>query len=134
VDIWRADQTGNSMQATLANADAEGVADRIELHTQDMTGLKFRAASFDLVVSSLAIHNLPGKEARRSAIDEAVRVLRPGGRVAIADLGFTRLYVSRLRQCGMVNVKRQDLGWRAWWGLPFFRMHAVTATKPGPTR
>jgi arsenite methyltransferase len=134
VDIWRADQTGNSMQATLANADAEGVADRIELHTQDMTGLKFRAASFDLVVSSLAIHNLPGNEARRSAIDEAVRVLRPGGRVAIADLGFTRLYASRLRQCGMVNVKRQDLGWRAWWGLPFFRMHAVTATKPGPIR
>ena len=134
VDIWRADQTGNSMQATLANADAEGVADRIELHTQDMTGLKFRAASFDLVVSSLAIHNLPGKEARRSAIDEAVRVLRPGGRVAIADLGFTRLYASRLRQRGMVNVKRQDLGWRAWWGLPFFRIHAVTATKPEPTR
>ena len=134
VDIWRADQTGNSMQATLVNADAEGVADRIELHTQDMTGLKFRAASFDLVVSSLAIHNLPGNEARRSAIDEAVRVLRPGGRVAIADLGFTRLYASRLRQCGMVNVKRQDLGWRAWWGLPFFRMHAVTATKPGPIR
>ena len=24
VDIWRADQTGNSMQATLANADCRG--------------------------------------------------------------------------------------------------------------
>jgi hypothetical protein len=34
----------------------------------------------------------------------------------------------------MVNVKRQDLGWRAWWGLPFFRIHAVIATKPEPTR
>jgi arsenite methyltransferase len=31
-------------------------------------------------VSSLAIHNLPGKLARLSAIDEAIRVLRPGGR------------------------------------------------------
>ena len=39
VDIWRADQTGNSMQATLANADVEGVADRVELHTRDMTDL-----------------------------------------------------------------------------------------------
>jgi arsenite methyltransferase len=134
VDIWRPDQTGNSMQATLANADAERVADRIELHTRDMTDLQFPDASFDVVVSSLAIHNLPGNRARLAAIDEAVRVLRPGGRVIVADLGFTRLYATRLRECGMANVKRQDLGWRAWWGLPCFRTHAVSATKPEPTR
>ncbi|MGA8543847.1 MAG: class I SAM-dependent methyltransferase [Mycobacterium sp.] len=130
VDIWRPDQTGNSMQATLANADAEGVADRIELHTRDMTDLAFPDASFDLIVSSLAIHNLPGNPARRSAIDEAVRVLRPGGHVVIADIGFTRLYAARLRERGMANVVRRDLGWRAWWGLPLLRTHAVTATKP----
>jgi arsenite methyltransferase len=134
VDIWRPDQTGNSMRATLANADAEGVADRIELHTRDMTDLQFPDASFDLVVSNLAIHNLPGNTARLAAIDEAVRVLRAGGRVILADLGFTQLYAARLRQRGMANVKRQDLGWRAWWGLPCFRTHAVTATKPEPTR
>jgi ubiquinone/menaquinone biosynthesis C-methylase UbiE len=134
VDIWRAGQTGNSTQATLANAEAEGVADRVELHTRDMTDLQLPDESFDLVVSNLAIHNLPDNRARRSAIDEAVRVLRPGGHVVVADLGFTRLYADRFRQCGMANVKRQDLGWRAWWGLPFFRTHAVTATKPGPTR
>jgi arsenite methyltransferase len=134
VDIWRADQTGNSMQATLANADVEGVADRVELHTRDMTDLAFPDESFDLVVSNLAIHNLPDNDARRAAIDEAVRVLRPGGHVVIADLGFTRLYASRLQQRGMADVRRRDLGWRAWWGLPFFRTHAVSATKPGPSR
>ena len=133
VDIWRADQTGNSMRATLANADAEGGADRVELHTQDMTDLQFPGESFDLVVSNLAIHNLPDNDARRWAIDEAVRVLRPGGHVVIADLGFTRLYADRFRDCGMTDVSRQDLGWRAWWGLPFFRTHAVTATKLRPT-
>ena len=130
VDIWRPDQTGNSMKATLANADAEGVADRTELHTRDMTDLQFPDASFDLVVSSLAIHNLPGNAARVAAIDEAVRVLRPGGRIVIADIGFTRLYAARLRHRGMASVKRADLGWRSWWGLPLIRMHAVTATKP----
>jgi arsenite methyltransferase len=134
VDIWRADQTGNSMQATLANVDAEGVADRVELHTRDMTDLQFPDESFDLVVSNLAIHNLPDNDARRAAIDEAVRVLRPGGHAVIADLGFTRLYATRLQQRGMADVRRRDLGWRAWWGLPFFRTHAVTATKPGPSR
>jgi SAM-dependent methyltransferase len=132
VDIWRADQTGNSMEATLANADAEGVADRVELHTCDITYLAFPDDSFDLVVSNLAIHNLPGYRARRSAIDEAVRVLRPGGHVVIADLGLTRQYATWLAERGMANVRRQDLGWRAWWGLPFFRTHAVTATKPVP--
>jgi arsenite methyltransferase len=130
VDIWRPDQTGNSMQATLANAEAEGVADRIELHTQDMTDVQLPDASFDVVVSSLAIHNLPCKKPRLAAIDEAIRVLRPGGRIVIADLGFTRLYAKRLGQRGMAYVKREDLGWRAWWGLPFIRTHAVTATKP----
>lgn len=130
VDIWRADQTGNSMQATLANADIEGVADRVELHTRDMTDLQFPGESVDVIVSNLAIHNLPGNDARRSAIVEAVRVLRPGGRIVIADLGFTRRYATWLRQCGMVDVQRRSLGWRAWWGLPFIRTHAVTATKP----
>jgi arsenite methyltransferase len=131
VDIWRADQTGNSAAATLANADAEGVADRVELHTADMTDLAFPDDSFDLVVSNLAIHNLPDNDARRSAIDEAVRVLRPGGHVVIADLGCTRQYASWLQESGMSSVERQDLGWRAWWGVPFIRAHAVTATKPG---
>ena len=134
VDIWRADQTGNSMQATQANAAVEGVADRVELHTRDMTDLQFPDESFDLVVSNLAIHNLADNDARRSAIDEAVRVLRPGGHIMIADLAFTHLYATRLRQRGMADVRRRDLGWRAWWGLPFFRTHAVTATKPGPMR
>jgi arsenite methyltransferase len=129
VDIWRPDQTGNSMQATLANARAEGVADRVELHTRDMTELQFADGSFDLVVSSLAIHNLPGNRARQKAIQEAVRVLRPAGKVVIADIGFTRRYAAWLRQCGMADVTRKDLGWRVWWGLPLLRTHAVNATK-----
>jgi ubiquinone/menaquinone biosynthesis C-methylase UbiE len=36
--------------------------------------LQFSDASFDLVVSSLAIHNLPGSDAWLSTIDEAIRV------------------------------------------------------------
>lgn len=51
----------------------------------------------------------------------------------IADLGWTRLYATWLQQHGLVNVQRQDLGWRVCWGLPFFRSHAVTATKSKPT-
>jgi arsenite methyltransferase len=39
VDLWQADQTDNSQDATLANAALENVADRVAVHTADMTDL-----------------------------------------------------------------------------------------------
>jgi arsenite methyltransferase len=99
-----------------------------------MTDLPFPDGSFEVVVSSLAVHNLTGEKPRLAAIREASRVLRPGGRVVIADIGFTRLYARWLRDGAMVDVQRQDLGWRAWWGLPLIPVHAVTATKPDARR
>src|ERR1051325_11998178 len=42
VDLWRkVDQSGNSAEATQRNAVAEGVADRVELHTGDLRALPF---------------------------------------------------------------------------------------------
>ena len=93
VDLWRsADQSGKSLDATQRNAIAEGVADRVDLHTADMTVLPFEDDCFDVVVSSFAIHNISGAAGREKAIVEAVRVLRPGGRLIIADIRATRLY------------------------------------------
>jgi ubiquinone/menaquinone biosynthesis C-methylase UbiE len=97
VDLWRgADQSGNSAEATRRNAVAEGVADRVELHTADMTALPFEDNSFDVVVSSLAIHNIGGRAVREKEVNEAVRVLRPGGRLMIADIRGTRRHEAHL--------------------------------------
>jgi Methyltransferase domain len=52
VDLWRPDQTENSQDGTLANAALEDVADRVELHTADMTALPLADGSVD--VSSAA--------------------------------------------------------------------------------
>jgi SAM-dependent methyltransferase len=131
VDLWRADQTDNSAQATVTNSELENVADRVELHTADMTALPLPDESVDVVVSNLAIHNIPTSAGRRQALDHAVRVLRPGGRLAIADLWETRQHEERLRELGWRNVKRRNLGWRMWYGGPWFATRLVTATKPG---
>lgn len=46
--------------------------------------LPFPDGSFDLVTSSLAIHHMPA-EARPEALRQMFRVLRPGGRLLIAE-------------------------------------------------
>ncbi|BBY55072.1 methyltransferase domain-containing protein [Mycobacterium koreense] len=130
VDLWQADQTGNTPQTTLANAALEGVADRVEVRTADMTALPLEDASIDVVVSNLAIHNIPGEEGRLAALHEAVRVLRPGGRLAIADLWGTDRHAHRLGELGWQRVLRRNLGWRMWYGGPWAPTHLVTATKP----
>ena len=130
VDLWRRrDQSGNAARTTLDNATKEGVADRVELHTGDMTALTFQDNSFDLVVSNIAIHNVKGG-GRQKAIGEAVRVLRPGGRLMIADISGTGEYVAQLRELGMNDVGRRNLGWRMWWSGPWLSTRLVTAIKP----
>src|ERR1051326_3758947 len=131
VDLWRkADQWGNAVEATRNNAVAEGVADRVELYTANMTALPFPDNNFDLVLSNIAIHNLRGIVARNKALEEAVRVLRPGARLMIADLRGTRQYRKHLIELGMSGVARRSLGWRLWWSGPWVATQLVTAMKP----
>jgi ubiquinone/menaquinone biosynthesis C-methylase UbiE len=53
----------------------------------------------------LAIHNIPKREGRRKAIRERVRVLKPGGQVALMDIKSVGLYADELRQSEMGNVE-----------------------------
>ena len=134
VDAWRrGDQSGNEAEATRRNAIAEEVADRVEVQTGDMTALPFEDSSFDLVVSNVALHNVEGRAGRCRAIEEAVRVLRPGGQLMIADLWATSLYQMHLAKLGMTDITRRNLGWRMWWSGPWLATRLVSATKPAIT-
>jgi arsenite methyltransferase len=105
VDVWsQRDQGDNSAAATLANAAAEGVADRVEVRDADIRELPFPDASFDAIVSNLVIHNISGRDQRRRAINEFVRVLKPGGQIGIMDLGHVGQYAADLRAAGMSEV------------------------------
>jgi ubiquinone/menaquinone biosynthesis C-methylase UbiE len=130
IDLWSThDQSGNSRDAALRNASLEGVADRIEIETGDMRALPFADASFDVVVSSLAIHNIRANRDRAQAVAEAWRVLKPGGRLAIADIRATGLYARTLRTLGAMALRRRTLGWRFWYGNPIAATNLVTASK-----
>lgn len=131
VDIWStADQSGNAKDAVLRNAAIEGVDDRVRIATADMRMLPFPDATFDLVVSSLAIHNIRPLGDRKQAIDEGFRVTKPGGRIVIADIRATAAYAAELRALGALNVQRRRLGWRFWWGNPMAATTLLTASKP----
>jgi SAM-dependent methyltransferase len=131
IDIWKAnEQSGNDITVTQQNAEREGVAQQVTLQTADMQELPFSDGSFDLVVSSLAIHNIPNPEGRKQAINEAVRVLKVGGRLVIADFRETRRYEERLRELGMTEVAHHTLGWRFWYGGFWAATNLVSARKP----
>jgi len=126
VDIWQqADQAGNSAEATLANVRWEGVADRVELRDGDARDLPFADGTFDVVLSSWALHNIYDSAGRAQAIREIVRVLKPGGRLAIADIRHTGEYAQVLKQTGMLNVLRSRPNF-----LFLTPTFLLTATKP----
>jgi arsenite methyltransferase len=132
VDVWSSkDQSGNAEEVTRRNAGLEGVADRIELRTADMRQLPFDDGSFDVVVSSLAIHNVPGAGERAKALREAARVLKPGGKLMIADIRHTRVYARELAAAGLNITDRRSLGIRFWYGFgPWLATRLVVAIKP----
>jgi len=109
------DAPGVIRNLLLIGAALEGVADRVALHDGDMRALPFEDASFDLIVSSLALHNIPTADGRAQAVREAVRVLKPGGQVALLDFQKTGEYAHTLRESGMAAVRRSGM---SFWMYP----------------
>ncbi len=109
IDVWHAeDQSNNKPDETIKNARLEGVADRVEVQTMDMRSLGFGDASFDVVVSHWAVHNLSEQEDRKVALREMVRVLKPGGVIMLADITHHDEYAAELRACGLQDVRVVD--------------------------
>lgn len=102
IDLWQAeDLSGNNPAAPIENARIEGVADRVEVKTADARRLPFADASFDVVVSSMALHNIYNAGERQTAAREIARVLKPNGRVLIVDIRHSTQYAATLRDAGL---------------------------------
>lgn len=106
IDLWQQqDQADNSAEATLANARLEGLLERVTVETADMRQLPFPDHHFDVVLSNWAVHNLEAHADRQKALNEMIRVLKPGGRAVLSDITNQSEYASYFQEHGMVNVR-----------------------------
>jgi ubiquinone/menaquinone biosynthesis C-methylase UbiE len=76
------DITPEMLTQAALNAEKVGVRERVHFVPASAMSLPYPEAAFHVVLSSLALHHT----AVRQSLAEMVRVLRPGGRLAIADM------------------------------------------------
>jgi len=68
------------------NAEMEGVRDRVVFQKASASSLPFEDETFDAAISNLAFHEVGDARDKRLLIEEALRVVRKGGRFAFQDL------------------------------------------------
>jgi SAM-dependent methyltransferase len=140
LDRWVAGAlTGNRPEAVVNNARVEGVLDRVEVKQGDARQLPFADDSFDVAVSNFVLHEVNNRAEREQILREMVRVLKPGGRLALVDFIFTGECVRVLQAIGIADAKRVRAGsfFSFWSGavlnLGLVQTYQVTGTKPNMT-
>jgi arsenite methyltransferase len=109
IDIYDPHGGGSNAEAFWKNALKEGVQSMVELQNVDARQMPFENASFDIIVSSFAFHHIEGHggEGRRKAAAEIVRVLKPGGKVLIKDVGGALSELEKVTRNAGFQVRRE---------------------------
>ncbi|HEV2813031.1 MAG TPA: methyltransferase domain-containing protein [Solirubrobacteraceae bacterium] len=92
--------------AILARARRKARAAGVDIAFDEAmaTAPAYPDAAFDVVLSTLFFHHLPD-DGKREAAAELVRVLRPGGRLVVGDLGRAQ---DPLMRAGVLTVQLLD--------------------------
>jgi ubiquinone/menaquinone biosynthesis C-methylase UbiE len=77
------DLSDEMVEVARSKASAAGLANRVAFRKGDAQRIPFPNSSFDLVVSTLSLHHWSRP---KMVLDEVARVLRPGGKLALADM------------------------------------------------
>jgi ubiquinone/menaquinone biosynthesis C-methylase UbiE len=108
IDLWsNVDMGGNSAAATQHNLELEGIEQLCTLVSMPAQEMPFPDGSFDLIVSNLCLHNISDRAARRQAVAQIARVLKPGGTAILSDFKFTGQYAAQLSELGLSIQKRR---------------------------
>ncbi len=107
IDIWSGKDLSNNKKAlAMFNAQVEGVTDKVNIETADITKNELPDNSFDLVFSNLCLHNIKGKDQRKVACKEIYRLLTTGGTAIISDFKNTKEYAATFDELRM-DVSRK---------------------------
>ncbi len=79
--------SAHQVEECCKNAEARGVAENTEFQVADFTATGFDDASYDVV---WAIESVCHAENKQDFINEAFRLLKPGGRLILADFFATK--------------------------------------------
>jgi ubiquinone/menaquinone biosynthesis C-methylase UbiE len=79
----------SAMAAALAEQAAQDGLVNVSTQVADLSEFQLQPASFDLVVSSYALHHLVDAD-KRALVARSAQWLRPGGRLVIGDMMFGR--------------------------------------------
>jgi demethylmenaquinone methyltransferase/2-methoxy-6-polyprenyl-1,4-benzoquinol methylase len=78
------DPSPKMLEVAAAKVARRGMADRVSLVEGDAQKLAYASCEFDAATIAFGIRNVPD---RLAALREMARVVRPGGRVAVLELG-----------------------------------------------
>jgi SAM-dependent methyltransferase len=106
--------SGLDLSPMMLDTARKKLADRgleADLREGDMAALPFADASFDVVVSMLALMHIP-REDRQQVFHEVARVLRPGGRllIGVKNSVFERMFRGdRFAAVDITDVESEEL-------------------------
>jgi tRNA (cmo5U34)-methyltransferase len=92
--------------------------DNIHYHQQDFNNLEFEDASFDLIISSIAIHHITDAE-KAALYIRLYKLLKPGGVFVFADqtsgatTGIYQKHIARWKQAAFELGSTQE-NWDMW--------------------
>jgi arsenite methyltransferase len=107
IDIYQPNAGGGNEEIFWRNAHIEGVQEWVDLQNVDARHMPFSDASFDVIMSSFALHHIGNAAERAQATREMVRVLKPGGTISLYDVSVAvDASFQEMKAAGLQEVRK----------------------------